>query len=164
MDNVGGFGVVISLIATKTFPVGLTLSKFSDDVSPIEFSESQVADHEFLVDGDIISFETSSAVTVKIGVIPGSDDDDNLSIMLNSNKSIFRIGGLPDLMIMSILYPNQPGIVLNRGYIRSGSLGTSMSEAGRGKGKQFEFIFAECTTASVKGLISVAANAAMSIF
>jgi hypothetical protein len=162
MENIGGFGTTVTILATKTFPVGFTLSKFSDDVAPIEFGESQVADHEFLVDGDIISFETATAVSVKVSVIPGTEDDENLNILLNSNKSIFRIGGFPDLMVMTINYPNQAPLVLNKGYIRSGPAGTSISEAGRGKGKQYEFIFAENTALSLKNLISTAAGAALS--
>lgn len=162
MEQVGGFGTTVSILAMKTFPAGFVLSKFADDVAPIEFGETQIADHEFLVDGGLFSFETSSAVTVKIGVIAGTEDDENLSILFNANKSIFRVGGIPDLMVMTINYPHQAPIVLNAGYMRTGRAGTTISETGRGKGKIYEFVFAECTTTSFTGLLQAAAGAAMS--
>lgn len=162
MEQVGGFGTTVSILAMKTFPTGFTLKKFADDVAPIEFGETQIADHEFLVDGGLFPFETSSAVSVKIGVIPGTEDDENLSILFNANKSIFRVGGLPDLMVMTINYPNQAPIILNSGYMRTGRAGTTIAETGRGKGKIYEFVFAECTTTSYTGLIQAAAGAALS--
>lgn len=162
MEQVGGFGTSITILAMKTFPVGFNITKFADDVAPVEFGETQLADHEFLVDGGMFSFDTSSAISVKIGVIPGTEDDENLSILFNASKSIFRVGGLPDLMVMTIMYPNQPPIILNAGYMRAGKAGTTISEAGRGKGKIYEFVFSECTTTSFKGLLQAAAGAALS--
>lgn len=159
MDQIGNHGISVSLIATKTFPVGFTVSKLTDDVSPIEFSETQVADHEFLVDGSLFSYDTSAMISVKISVIPGTEDDQNLAALLAANKTSFSIGNLPDIMGMSIMYPNQPPIILSGGYMRTGMFGTSVSETGRGKGKQYEFVFANTSNVSVQGLVSAGLQA-----
>lgn len=164
MEHVGGFGTSVTILAMKTFPVGFTVEKFADDVSPIDFGETQIADHEFMVDGRIFSFETGAAISVKIGVIPGTDDDENLSILLNANKSVLRMGGIPDLCFMTINYPFQAPIVLNNGYLRVGKFGTSIAETGRGKGKVYEFVFSEGTNMSAVGLSQAAAGAVLSFF
>lgn len=154
MDQVGNFGLSVNVVATKTFPIGFSITKFADDISPIEFGETQVADHEYLVDGSIFGYETAAGISVKIAVIPGSDEDQNLAVLMAANKSEFRIGGMPEIMAISIMYPNQPPIILSNGYIRTGKVGTDVAETGRSRGKVYEFIFQNNTQISIRGLIS----------
>lgn len=159
MNQVGNHGIHATIMAFKTFPMGFTISKFSDDVAPIEFSPTQVADHEFLVDGSLFKFDTSAMVSVKISVIPGSEDDNNLNILLNSSRSLFKIGGFPELLGISIMYPNQSPIILSSGYMRTGMFGTTVMESGRSKGKTYEFVFENTTQMSMKGLVSAGISA-----
>ncbi len=36
MQNISGYGILVNILASKTFPVGLLINQFADDSDPLD--------------------------------------------------------------------------------------------------------------------------------
>jgi hypothetical protein len=141
MQNISGFGAKVTVLALQTFPMGFTLSEFADDVDPIIFEEVQPVGYEMMYDGGLYSFESAAPVLAHVSVIPGSEDDMNLRILLSNKKSGPSILPIEDVTSMSIQYPNNGMVMLTNGTIVKGPLADSIIQTGRKKANTYTFAF-----------------------
>lgn len=118
------------------------MSDFADDVDPIVVEEIQPTDFEMLFDGSLYSFDKASAVMVHVSVIPGSEDDLNLRILLQTRKSGLSILPIDDVTSMSISYPDNGSVMFTGGTILKGPLADSIIQTGRKKSNTYTFVFA----------------------
>ncbi len=164
--NVSGFGTKITLVSTVTFPYGFQLSAFSDDVDPIDIEDYQAADHEMLLDGGMFPFQTANPIKATIRLIPNSDDDENMKIIMEAARVKQNIISLPDFIILTINYPDGSVLILSKGYIRKGPIANSIQSAGRMRSGSYELVFAEQNRigGSVLGMVVSAASIATNIF
>lgn len=141
MQNISGNGLIINVLASNTFPVGLLLTEFADDSDPFDISGLQIADKAMGLNGDLIVWGKANPIIVTINVIPQSNSDLNLAILLEAN----RIGrgkiGARDVITMTATYPNGSPILLSVGAITDGIPGSPVSSAGRLKSKPYTFAF-----------------------
>lgn len=159
MIDVSGFGTGITVVALQSFPMGFTVSQFADDVDPIEAKEVAAVGYEMLFDGSPFFYDKASVVEVKVGVIPGSDDDINLKILLQVKKGTTSILPISDLTTMVVTYPDGGRVILSNGSIISGPFLDSIQASGRRKGNTYTFVFgsfmgAQSATELVSGLAS----------
>jgi hypothetical protein len=141
MQNISGFGIVLSIIASKTFPVGLVINQFADDADPLDVPSLQIADKAMGLNGDLIVWSKANPLVVTLDVIPGSFSDINLSILLEANRVGRGKIGARDTITMTVLYPAGNFIVLSNGVITDGMPFNSVSSAGRLKSKNYAFSF-----------------------
>lgn len=141
MINVSGFGTSIVVLALQSFPMGFVLKAFADDVDPISAREVEPVGYEMLYDGDLFAYDKATPVEVAVSVIPGSDDDINLKILLQSKKGAAKILPLPDITSMVITYPDKGRVILSKGTILRGPLVDSITTMGRKKGNTYTFVF-----------------------
>ena len=95
-----------------------------------------------LYDGDLFAFDKATPIEVAVSVIPGTSDDINLKILLQSKHAPKTLIPLPDVTSMVITYPDKGRIVLsNRLPILKGPLVDSISTQGRRKGNRYTFVF-----------------------
>lgn len=141
--NISGFGTEIALVSTVTFPYGFPLTAFSDDVDPIDIEDYQASDHEMLLDGGMFSFQVANPIKATIRLIPGSEDDENMKIVMEAARVKQSLITLPDFIILTISYPDGSVLILSKGYIRKGPIGNSVQAAGRMRTNSYELVFAE---------------------
>jgi hypothetical protein len=158
MIDVSAFGTGITVVATSSFPVGFQLTSFADDEDPLAIEEVEVSGYEKLYDGNIFIFDKTSPVLLSVGIIPNTDDDINLKILMQARKSSPHILPLPDTTTMIITYPDGGRVVLSGGGILSGALADSISSGGRKKGNAYHFVFG--TFAGAQSFTELAATVA----
>lgn len=164
MIDVSAFGTGITIVATSSFPMGFGLSSFADDEDPISISEVEVSGFEKLYDGSIFTFDKTSPILLSVGVMPNTDDDTNLKILMQMRKSSPQLLPLPDTTSMVINYADGGRVILSQGIILSGALADSITTQGRKKGNVYHFVFGTFAGAqSVTELAATVAQAALSL-
>lgn len=141
MIDVSAFGTGINIVATTSFPMGFSLSQFADDEDPISIQDVEVSGFEKLYDGGIFTFDKTSPVLLSVGIMPNTDDDSNLKILMQMRKSSPSLLPLQDTTSMIITYPDGGRVVLTSGSILSGALADSITTQGRKKGNVYHFVF-----------------------
>jgi hypothetical protein len=141
MQDVSGFGFVINVIASNTFPAGFGLSQFADDGDPFDFPAITINDTAMGLNGDLITWSKASPLKTQIAVIAGSDDDANLSALLEANRTGRGKQSARDVITVTAVYPSGNTLSLTEGSITEGMSGTSVSSAGRLKTKVYHFAF-----------------------
>lgn len=165
MIDVSGFGTGIVVVALQSFPTGFSLSEFADDVDPISAREIEPIGFEKLYDGGLFFFDQTAPIEVSISVIPGSDDDINLKILLQNKKGAKSILPLPDVTSMVITYPDRGRVILTKGSITKGAIIDSITDVGRRKGNTYTFVFESFAGAqSAKQLVTGLLQGARDLF
>lgn len=141
MQDVSGFGLRLRLTASVTFPAGITITQFADDADPFDIPSIQVADTAMGLNGDLVSWSTANPIVPTINVIPGTDDDRNLAILLEANRVGRGKNGSRDVITLTGIYPDGRTTTLSNGKITNGSPGNSVASAGRMKSKAYQFAF-----------------------
>lgn len=141
MIDVSAFGTGITIIATTSFPMGFSLSKFADDEDPLSVEQVEVSGFEKLYDGSIFIYDKTSPILLSVGVAPNTDDDINLKILLQMRKSSPSLLPLPDVTSMVVTYPDGGRVILSNGSIISGAIADSITSQGRKKGNAYHFVF-----------------------
>lgn len=154
--NISAFGTKISIVSTVTFPYGFTLSQFADDVDPLVVEDLVVSKHEMLLNGKILGYRTANATIVELAVIPGTNDDANLAIILAANRVKTKILPTPDILVMTIGYSDGSVCVLSDGVMLSGPPTRSVMAAGRERTNKYKFAFGESNVIGQSGIGSVA--------
>jgi hypothetical protein len=141
MQNITGFGLSINLIASITFPAGFIINQFADDSDPLDVPSLQIGDSAMGLNGDLIAWSKANPIKLTLDVIPSSDNDINLAILLENNRVGRGKLGAKDLITMSLIYPASNTITLTNGIITDGIPFSPVSSAGRLKSKSYQFTF-----------------------
>jgi hypothetical protein len=141
MQNISGFGLSASIIASKTFPVALYLTEFADDSDPFDNPSIQVADKAMGLNGDLIIWSKPNPLNATLSVIPGSFTDINLAILLEANRVGRGKIGARDIITMTVYYPAGNFIIYQNGAITDGPVASSVASSARLKSKTYGFTF-----------------------
>lgn len=141
MQNISGFGLADTIVASKTFPVGLYLTEYADDTDPLDIPSIQIADKAMGLNGDLVIWSKPQPINLVLSVVPGSFTDINLAILLEANRVGRGKIGARDLITMTVSYPAGNFITLTNGAITDGPPASSVSSAGRLKSKSYSFTF-----------------------
>jgi hypothetical protein len=139
--DVSGFGAQVQIKASNTFPQGFVVSQFADDADPFDFPSVQIADKAMGLNGDLVTWSKANPLMVTINVIPNSEDDINLAILLEANRVGKGKSGARDEITIVTVYPNEGTLTLSAGVITDGPPGNSIASAGRMKSKAYQFSF-----------------------
>lgn len=141
MQNISGFGLADTIVASKTFPVGLFLTEYADDTDPLDIPSIQIADKAMGLNGDLVIWSKPQPINLVLSVVPGSFTDINLAVLLEANRVGRGKIGARDLIQMTVSYPAGNFITLTNGAITDGPPASSVSSAGRLKSKSYSFTF-----------------------
>jgi hypothetical protein len=145
-QDVSGFGLALNIVASTTYPnVGISVTQFAGDVDPLDIPEVKVADFEMGVNGDLVVWSRAMPIVIKIGVINGSDDDENLAILLEANRAGQGKVLAYDNISFTGVYPAGNTVSLSNGRITDGMPGSSVASNGRQKTKTYSFVFQNIT-------------------
>jgi hypothetical protein len=140
-QDVSGFGTVLTLSASNTFPTGFRISQFADDADPIDFPAIAINASAMGLNGDLITWSKASEIKASVSVIEGSEDDVNLSILMEANRVGRGKVSAGDDLVLTVVYPSGKTLTLNPGKLLQGQPGPSVASAGRLKTKKYEFAF-----------------------
>ena len=141
MSNISGFGLIVTVRASKTFPLGIPITQFADDSDPLDIPELQIADSAMGLNGDLIAWSKANPIKATLNVIPGSINDIELAILLEANRVGRGKIGARDIITMTVLYPSLNFVTLSNGIITDGTPSSSVASAGRLKSKSYSFTF-----------------------
>lgn len=124
-----------------TFPAGITITNFADDSDPLDFASVKIGDAAMGVNGDLITWAKAVSKPMVLNVIPGSQDDVNLSILANANNASVGKASANDVITATVVYPDASTVTHTNGVITDAMLGKSIASAGRLKTKTYAFAF-----------------------
>ena len=139
--DVSGFGGVVNIVASNTFPSGFTITQFSNDADPMDFAAVRFADIAMGVNGDLIVWAKAVALPFVVSVIPGGPDDINLQILADANRAAQGKVSAADVITATVIYPDSSQVQLNLGRITDASFGKGISGEGRIKTRVYTFQF-----------------------
>lgn len=139
--DITGFGTVLTITASGTFPVGLPLTQFSDDADSIDFPNLVIAEAQMGVNGDLITYSKANPIPMTINIIPNSLDDISLNILFQANRPGKGKSNAQDVINAVIIYPNLRIVTLTNGRIISGIPGLGIANSGRLKTRSYSFTF-----------------------
>jgi hypothetical protein len=140
-NNVTGFGAVVTIVASTTFPAGVPITQFADDSDPLDMASVQIADTAMGLNGDLVSWARANTLPVVLNVIPGSEDDLNLQILANANRVAQGKSSAYDDITLTAVYPDGSIVTFTGGVITDAMFGKSISSAGRIKTRSYAFKF-----------------------
>lgn len=141
MENISGFGLSVQINADVTFPSGFTVTQFADDGDPFDFPSIQIMDKAMGLNGDLVTWSVANPIMVTINVIPDSEDDRNMSILLEANRVGRGKNSARDVVSMVGIYPDGSTVALSEGVITDGMPSSGVASAGRKKSKAYSFSF-----------------------
>ena len=141
MNDVSATGFSLQLRASVTFPSGFGITMFADDADPFDLPVVSAAEVASDINGNMISWSTPIPQQVTINVVPGSEEDQNLSILLEANIAKRGRRHAGDVITLVGTYADGSTTIGRNGKILSGSRGKSVASAGRLKTKVYTFAF-----------------------
>ena len=141
MHDISAIGVSVRCIASLTFPVGFTITEFADDADPFDLPAIDIATPSMNVNGDLVVFSAATPILITLNVIPGSDADNNLSVVFEANRPGKNKRHAGDIITLVANYPDGSALMLSEGKMTNGVPGNSPASAGRIKSKAFSFAF-----------------------
>lgn len=141
MQNISGFGLTVSILASNTFPVGLLLNVWPDDQDALSFPDAEIADGAVGVNGDLIVWSKGAAIRCALSTIPDSAPDLQLALLLAANRVGKNKVGAKDIMQMAVVQGNNNLGTFTNGIILSGPPFNGVASSGRMKTKTYNFMF-----------------------
>lgn len=141
MKDISAFGIQVQVIASETFPAGINITQFADDADPFDSPSIQVRDKAMGVNGDLVTWSKANPLPVTINVVPMSEDDMNLGVLLEANRVGKGKLGARDVIDIIAIYPDGSVAAFTQGTITDGSSVHSAQSSGRMKSKAYQFSF-----------------------
>ncbi len=141
MQDISGFGLQVRIVASVSFPSGFTVTQFADDADPFNFPDMQIADSAMGLNGDLVVWSTANPINPVISVIPNTEDDRNLSMLLEANRVGRGKKSVQDNITITAIYPDGRNITLINGKLTNGPAGKTVSSSGRLGTRAYTFAF-----------------------
>ncbi|MEG0207032.1 phage tail fiber protein [Citrobacter sp.] len=151
MINVSGYGLKGRVVASNTFPSGFKVEGFADDADPLDSPDFTAADTASALNGDLVVWSRAAGIEVAFNVIPTSEDDVNLSALLEANRVGKNKKGARDVIKITTTYPSGAVVNYSNGVIISGSLIPAVGSNGRIKTRQYRFRFEQVNKSGETG-------------
>jgi len=139
--DISGTGFSLTFKFSNTFPAGIQVTAFADDADPWDAPSLDIATPSMNVNGDLITFSSPQPLVRTINVIPGSEDDTNLSIAYEANRVGRGKRSARDIVTVVATWPDGSTETLSNGKMTTGMSGKSLASAGRIKSRSYGFAF-----------------------
>lgn len=148
--NVSGYGLVVTLAASVTFPQGLTITQFADDSDPFDSAATPIAEAASGVNGDLVVWSKAAPIPATLSLIAGSEDDYNLAALYEANRPSKNKVPAGDEITMTVIYPDGSSETATGGAILSGPPMRSVASSGKQKARQYIFAFEDRVQAATE--------------
>lgn len=140
-QDISGFGLVVVIVADKTYPVGLTITEFADDSDPMDIASVKIADTAMGLNGDLLAWAKAVTLPAVLNVIPGGLDDTALQVLANANRAGQGKNVAGDKITMTVIFPDGGVNVYQGGRMTDAVFGKAVAGSGRLKTKPYAFAF-----------------------
>ena len=141
MINVGGANSKVTIISVPTFPQGFTVTELATDTDPLVIDDIEINNTEVGVNGDVVSWKKAGLINVELSVIPNTESDKNLKIILNSNRLAKNKVALDDDITMIVTESDGTITTFSGGKLISGPLSNSIGADAKIRTKTYRFTF-----------------------
>lgn len=141
MQDISAYGIRLRLVASVTFPAGIDITQFADDADSVDVPSQQIADKAMGVNGDLVVWSKANPINLTINVIPNTEDDRNLAVLLEANRVGRGKRSARDIITATAVYPGGRTITWSNGAITDGIPGNALASSGRMKSKPYLFSF-----------------------
>lgn len=83
MVDVSGVFPKVTIVSAGIPPL-IQLTKFADDSNPVDVDQIEVTGHSINVNGELVVWEKPAAYLVTVSVLCGTEDDRNLTMLLET--------------------------------------------------------------------------------
>jgi len=139
--DVSGFGLVVNVKASASFPSGFQVSQFADDGDSLDIPSIQIADKAMGLNGDLVTWSKATPLAFTMNIIPNSDDDKNLGVIAEANRVGKGKKSAQDVITVTVAYPDGKTVTYTNGKMTDAMIGNSVASAGRMKSKAYAFSF-----------------------
>lgn len=139
--DISGFGIRARLVASSTFPAGISITQFADDGDSVDVAAQEIAATAMGVNGDLVVWSRANPLPLVINVIPNSEDDRNLQVLFEANRVGRGKTGARDVITITATYPDGRSTTWSGGVLTNGMASNSVANAGRLKSKPYTFSF-----------------------
>lgn len=140
-QDISGFGLTVTLIATGSIPAGFQITQFADDADPFDAPSVALAETAMGLNGDLVSWNTPNPLPITLNVIPGTDDDIALRILAERNRVGRGKTSSRDDITLVVQYPDESLVTYTEGKLISAPTSRSVASSGRQKSNAFVFNF-----------------------
>jgi hypothetical protein len=141
MTDISAFGIRVQIVASVTFPAGINITQFADDGDSLDVPSQQIADKAMGVNGDLITWSKANPIVTTLNVIPNTEDDKNMQVLLEANRAGRGKRPARDVITMTAIYPDGTSRTWTNGAITDGIPGNALASSGRMKTKPYAFAF-----------------------
>jgi len=145
MPDVTGFGTIVTLVASTTFPVGFPVMSFADDADPIDAPTIQIGEGVMGVNGDLITWKKANSIPVIINLIPNTLDQEAMNLLFLANRASQGKKYVNDDITMVVTFPNFKIATFSKGKTIEFKPPGSISSAGRVPTFMYKFTFKDVT-------------------
>ncbi len=141
MYDISGFGFVLTIVGSVTFPSGFTVSEFADDADPFDTPAVTIGNTAMGSNGDLVGWSSAAPAVVNLNVIPGSDDDANLEILFEANRVASGKTSAKDEITITAAYSDGRVVTYSGGKCTSYVPDPGLANSGRLKTRPYSFAF-----------------------
>lgn len=152
MQDISSTGLSLRVVATETYPNGLTVTTVADGTDPLDIPEVQIADAAMTANGDLVTWSAPKPIAIKVAVVPGSEDDVALQYLFDANRAAKGKRVARDKVTVVGNYPDGGTITLSNGKCMTYMPGRSATSAGRYKDSVYGFTFENVATTKARGI------------
>lgn len=139
--DISAMGIKATLIATPSYPLGITITHFADDGDSLNISDMTIMNSGMGVNGDMVVWRTAQPIPINLNVIPNTDECKDLENLFKLNMTQKNKVSSKDVITLMIEHPDGKIDVLTHGYITGGKPVQDYSANGRAKSRTFSFVF-----------------------
>lgn len=143
--DASGFGSTGLLIASITYPGGITLSQWADDADPIDVPDLPIADGASGGGGDAIYWAKVGLVKITLNILPDlsdpNSDDNALRILYEANRPARGKFLAKDVITYTHTFTNGVSYIFSNGKLFNGPPATPWQNSGRFKTSPYGFAF-----------------------
>lgn len=139
--DVSSTGTTATLIASKTFPIGVQLTQFADKGELFKLGDAEVAKFAQTPNGAMVYYNVASTHTnIDISLIPTSDEDVALFTLNSANQSGVGKKAAGDIITIVIDYPKFK-VVHSNGKLLKAPQGYTAGSDGQLAANTYSFVF-----------------------
>lgn len=142
MADVSAVGISVRLVASVTYPMGITLTAFPEEGEVGISGDTEIAGNASGVNGDLIWWKTVNGIEVNLPIIPNTNDEALLDVLFQGNRAAKNRFPKKDIIQMIVTNP-VTGVAktYKNGVVKSGAVGYQYGNDGRIRNKTYGFVF-----------------------
>ncbi len=142
MQDSSAIGVSCRLVASVTFPSGISFTAFPDGADLGPSGDTEIVGNASGINGDLIVWSTVSGLEVQVPLIPNTEEEALMDSLFQANRASKNRFPKKDVITLVVTNPIT-GVAKTyiNGAVKRGAVGYTYGGDGRIKTKTYGFVF-----------------------